>query len=114
MAFFAVAHFVCKLETVVCLDALNGICKLFYHMLQELSGRISDLLLECFQVTEPAVFINERILIILFSSCLSNQACTGDTFHINLDSLPRILHLFIRFRNIFWVWQFDGFPADPA
>ena len=60
--FLAVAHFVCKLEAVVCLDALNGIWKLFYHMFQELGGRICALLLECFQVTEPAVFINERII----------------------------------------------------
>ena len=35
-------------------------------------------------------------------------------FHINLDSLSRILHLFIRLRNIFGVWQFDGLPTDPA
>ena len=33
MAFFAVTHFVCKLEAVVCLGALNGIRKLFYLML---------------------------------------------------------------------------------
>ena len=49
--FLAVAHFVCKLEAGVCLGALNGIWKLFYHMLQELGGRIGALLLECFQVT---------------------------------------------------------------
>ena len=53
-------------------------------------------------------------MIILFPSYLSNQACTGNIFHINLDSLPQILHLFIRFRNIFWLWQFDGLPVDPA
>ena len=105
--FLAVAHFVCKLETVVCLDTLNGIWKLFYCMFQELGGRIGALLLECFQVTEPAVFINER-MIIFFSSCLSNQAYTGNIFHINLDFLPQIRHLFIRF------WQFDGFPVNPA
>ena len=35
-------------------------------------------------------------------------------FHVNLDSLPRMLHLFIRFRNILRVWQFDGIPADPV
>ena len=64
--FLAVAHFVCKLEAGVCLGALNGIWKLFYHMLQELCGRIGALILECFQVTEPTVFINERVLIILF------------------------------------------------
>ena len=64
--FLADAHFVCKLEAVVCLDALNGIWKLSYHMLQELCGRIGALILECFQVTEPTVFINERVLIILF------------------------------------------------
>ena len=72
--FLAVAHFVCKLEAVVCLDALNGIRKLFYNILYKLGRRIGALLLECFQVAEPAVFVNERILIILFSSCLSNQA----------------------------------------
>ena len=112
--FLAVSHFVGKLKSVVCLDTLNGIRELFYHMLDKLGGRIGALLLEGFQIPKAAVLINESILIILFSRRIPNQTYTWNIFHIYLNSLSGILHLLIRFRNIFGVWKLDRLTIDPA
>ena len=72
------------------------------------------MLFKGFQIAKTAVLIYEGVLIILFSCRVTNQTNTCNIFHIYLDSLTRILHLFIRLCNIFLVWQFDGFSIDPA
>lgn len=112
--FLTVAHFVGKLKSIIRLDTFNGIRKLFYHMLDKLGGRIGTLLLEGFQIPKPAVLVDESILIIFFSRCLSNQTGAGHIFYVYLDSLPGILHFLIWFRNIFGIRKLDGFAADPT
>lgn len=111
--FLTVAHFICKLKPIICLDALNGIGELLYHMLDKLGGRVSALLPERLQIAEAAVFIDEGILIKLLSCCLSDQTRTWDIFHIDLDFLPRILHFLIRFLYILGIRELGGFAVDP-
>lgn len=63
--------------------------------------------LKGFQITRPAVFVGEGILVetTLFGSG-TNQAALGDEFDVDLHPPAEILHLFIRLRDIFWIWQF--------
>ena len=75
---------------------------------------VGAVLFKGFQIAKTAVLIYEGTLIILFSCRVTNQANAWNIFHIYLDSLTRILHLFIRFCNVFRVWQFDGVSVDPA
>lgn len=105
-----VCHFVCKFRPIVCLDAFNGKRKFFYHMLNKLSGRIGALLLECLKISEPAIFIYKSILVIFLLRRFSNKANLWNIFHINLYSLPWILHFLIRFWDIFRIWQFYWVP----
>ena len=74
-------------------------------MLDKLSGRIGAVFLKCFQITETAVFVDEGVLIPLCTRFLPDNADTRDEFNVDLNSLTWILHLFVGFRDIFWIWQ---------
>ncbi len=110
----AVAHLVGKFKTIVCLDALNGIREFLHYMLQKLCGRVCALFFERFEITESAVFVNEGILIVFLPGSFSHKAGRWNIFHIDLASLSGIVHLFVRFWNVFGVGQFYGFPVDTA
>ncbi len=105
---------VCKLGAIVCLDALNSIRKAFHTMLNELRGRIRIMLFEGFQVTKTAVFINECVLVViaavLFSilNGITDQAGSGDVFHIDLNLLSGIVCFFVLFGNVLWIWQLNS------
>ena len=53
--------------------------------------------LKSFKVAEAAVFIDESVLIVLRSFFLSSNTALRDKFHVDLDALAWILHLFVRF-----------------
>ena len=55
---------------------------------------------EGLQIAESAVFVNEGILIPLCPRFLTHDTHFRNIFHIDLDSLTRVLHLFVRFRDI--------------
>lgn len=76
-------------------------------MLKKKHGGIGAAFLKSLQITKTTVFVNEGILIPLCSRLLAYDTCLGNILHINLHSLPWILHLFIRFRDVFRVWQLD-------
>ena len=69
------------------------------------------MILECFQIAKTAVFINECILVvipaILFGilCCSANETRSRNILDVDLDALPRILHLFVRFWRVFWIWE---------
>lgn len=63
------------------------------------------MLLKGFHKAPAGVFVDCRILIELLSFCLINETDGGDELHIDLDPLPRILHLLIRLRNVFGIWR---------
>ena len=64
------------------------------------------MLLKGFYEAPAGVFINSSILIKLLSLCFVYKTNRRYKFHINLDTLSRILHLFIRFRNVLWIGRF--------
>ena len=101
---------ICELRTVVCLNTLNCIGELLNTMFDKFSRRIGAVFLECFQVTKTAEFVNEGILIIttgLFGvlNSSSDQAGAWHILDVDLNSLARILHLFVLFGNIFGICQ---------
>ena len=65
--------------------------------------------LEGLQIAKTAVFINKSVLIVVTAALLSircgfsNKACRRNIFHIDLNLLTGIPHLFIRLWNIFRV-----------
>ena len=103
-----------EFSAVVRLDALDGKGELFDHMSQENSGGIGAVFLEGFYITEAAEFIQKGILIPLGRFWLADNAGLRHEFHIDLHPLAGILHLFVGFRRILGVWQFDGHsPSFP-
>ena len=70
--------------------------------------------LEGFQIAEAAELIDECVLIEFLSFSFPNKTGSGNIFDINLSSLPRILHLFIRFRLLFWIGQLDRLATDAT
>ena len=85
-----------KLCTVIRLDTFNRQREYFYEMLQKDSGRIGVMLLEGLHIAPAGILIYSSILEELFSNDLAVfQTGRGDKFHINLNPLSRILHLFI-------------------
>ncbi len=61
---FGVVHSVCELGAVIRLDALDHIRELLHAMPDKLSGRIGSVFLERLKVAKPAVFVDERELVI--------------------------------------------------
>ena len=109
-----VSHLICKFKPIICLNTLNSIGEFFHYMFQKLCGGIGALLLECFKITEAAVFVDEGILIEFLSGSFSHKAGSGNIFHINLSPLSRIFHFFIRFGNVFGIGQFYRLPVNTA
>ena len=72
------------------------------------------MLIEGFQITEPAVLVNEGVLIELLSLCFTDKAGCRNKFDIDLTSLPWILHLLVRFYLLFGIGKLDGLAIDPA
>ena len=110
----AIAHLVGKFKTVICLDTLDCVGKLFYNVLEKLRGRVSAVLLKGFQIPETVVFINESVLIPPGAVLLTDNTGLRDEFDVNLHTLTGILHLLVGFWDILWIWQLDRLAADPA
>lgn len=100
----AVTHPVGKLKTIICLDTLDRIEKLFYKVLEKLCGRVSAVLLKSLQIAETAVFLQESILTPLCAIFLSNDTGLRDEFDVDLHTLAGVLHLFVWFWDILWGW----------
>ena len=111
---FCAGHRIGKFRTIVRLDALYGIRKFLYHILQKLHRRICAVLFVSLEDPEAAVLVNEGILIIFLLCRFTYEAALWNKFHINLAFLTRMCHLFVRFRDVFRIWKLDRLTVNPT
>ena len=70
------------------------------------------MLLKSLHKAPAGVFIKGSVLEELLSDHMAvDQTGRGDKFHIDLDTLSRVVHLLIRLGDIFGVWRMDGHDA---
>ena len=118
--FPAVPHLICKLKSVICLNAFYDVWELLYYVFQENGRGICVFFLESLQITKTAIFINKGVLVVVTTALFSilygcsNKTRRRNIFHIDLNLLTGIPHLFIKLWNIFRVWQLDWSTSDPA
>ena len=62
--FLTVPHLVCKLKSVICLNAFYGIWELLHYVFQKNSRGICVFFLESLQITKTAVFVNKGVLVV--------------------------------------------------
>lgn len=107
-----------KLSAVVGLDTFNEIRELFHNMAQKNGGGIGAVLLKSLYIPESAVLIQEGILKPLRRLLLVHNTSLRNEFHIDLNTLAGILHLFVGFGNILGVWRFyrhsAAFPQETV
>lgn len=90
-----------KFSSIIGLNAFDRTRKGFYQMFYKLGGRIGAVLLKCLYETPTGVLVNSCILKKLFSDHLGVfQTGRRDKFHIDLNPLSGMIHLFIGFRDV--------------
>lgn len=72
-------------------------------MIKKQSGTVGTVFLKGFDVSISGEFIYGGVLIELFAFCIPYDTRRRNEFDINLNPLPGIEHLFIRFRDILWI-----------
>ena len=94
-----------ELHAVVRLDTLYLEGECFQEHFEELHGRICALFLESGDKAIAGIFINGGVLeeMLFHDLRISRDTDRRDDFYVYLHSFPRIMHLFIGFRNIFGV-----------
>lgn len=101
-----------KLRPIIRLDALNGERERFYKVIHKLCGGKGAVLLKGFHKTPPGILINGGVLEKLLPNNFAVfKAGGGDEFHIHLDTLAGIVHLFIGLRDVFRIWRMDSHDA---
>lgn len=95
-----------EFSTVVCLNTLNRQRECFDQMLQKHAGKAGIMLLEGFYKSPAGELISGNVEELFFDALTVLQTGGGNEFYVNFDMLPRIIHLLIRFRNVFWIWRF--------
>lgn len=97
-----------KFCAVIRLDAFNGKRECFYQMFYEHGRGIGIMFLKGFHEAPSGILVNSGILEELFSNHFTvHKAGRGDKFDVHLNALSGIVHLFVRFRNIFGIWWLD-------
>lgn len=90
-----------KFSSIIGLDAFDRTREGFYQMFYKLSGRIGAVLFECLHEMPSGRFVNDRVLEEMFSDHLGIFQTGGrNKFYINLYPMFRIIHLFIRFKDV--------------
>lgn len=92
-----------KFLTVVCLDTFNGARKGFNEMIQKQCRGMGAVFFKSLHETPSGILINSSVLIKMISFGFLYKADRRDKFHVDLDALSGMVHLFIRFWNILWV-----------
>ena len=104
-----------KLWPIVRLDAFNGKGERFHQVFHEHGGGISAVFLKGLHKPPPGVLVNGGVLEKMLADNLTvDEAGRGDKFHINLDTLSRVIHLLIGLWDIFRVGRMDSHNALPA
>lgn len=96
-----------ELLTVVRLDTFNGARKGFDEMIQKQGRGMGTVFFKSLHETPSGILINGSVLIKMASFGFVYKADRRDKFHIDLDALSGMVHLFIRFWNILWVRRMD-------
>ena len=102
---------VCELGTVVSLETFDGEGKGFDQMFQEESGGIGIVFLEGFHKTPAGELIDCCVLKEILTYCLVDQTYSRDEFHVNLDTLTGVKHLFIGLGDILGIRRFHRHQA---
>ncbi len=104
-----------KFSSIIGLNAFDCTREGFHQMFYKLSGRIGAVLFKSLYETPAGVLVNSCVLEKLFSNDLGIfQTGRRNKFHINLDALPGIIHLFIRLRDVLWVRRmYSHNPLSP-
>lgn len=103
---------VCEFSAVIRLDALNGAGEGFHKMFHKQGGGISAVFLKGFHKAPPGKLIYGGILEELLPDHPAvDKAGRGDEFHIHLDTLSGMVHLFIGFGDILGVRGMDSHDA---
>ena len=63
------------------------------------------MLFKGFQIAKTAVFVEEGVLVELVLSCLAGEARERDELDVDLASLTGIVHLLVRFGDVFGIRQ---------
>ena len=97
---------------IIGLDALDRTGKGLHQMIYKLSGGIGAVLLKCLHKTPAGILIDGRVLEKLLSDHLGVfQTGRWNKFHINLEALSWMIHLFIGPRDVLWVRRM--YSHDP-
>ena len=93
-----------EFRSVIRLDTLNGQGKGFYQMIRKLSGGVGIVLFKGLYKAPAGKLINGSILKKMFSNDFTVLEADGrNKFHIDLDPLPGMIHLFIGLWDILWI-----------
>ena len=103
-----------KLRAIISLDAEDLKWSSFDQMFQKDSRGVRTVLLKSFQIAPAGKLVDCSILVELFTFCIPNDTGFWYKLHIDLNSLARKVHLFVRFWNIFRIWQLSRYLALTA
>ena len=101
-----------ELRSVVSLDTFNPAGECFDKVFHKLRGRIGAVFLKGFYKTPSGILVDGGILEELFPDHPAVfQAGGRNKFDIHLDTLSRIIHLFIRLGDVFGIRRMDSHHA---
>ena len=101
-----------KFGPVIGLDALNGAGKGFHKVIHKEGGGIGAVFLKGFHIAPSGILINGSILEELLTDHVTVYKAGGrDKFHIYLNTLSGILHLFVRLGDILGIRRMDSHDA---
>jgi hypothetical protein len=83
-------------------------------MFQKQRGTVGTVFLKSLQIPKATIFVDKSILVEFLLSRLTYKTDRGNILYVDLDPLPRILHLFIGFCNIFWIRKLYRHPTQAT
>ena len=101
-----------ELSAIVRLNAKNLERRSLDQVFQKLGGGIGAMLLKGFQIPPTGEFVNGSILVKLLTCGVSDDAGLWNKFHIDLNTLARKVHLFVRFWDVLGVWKLNSQLSD--
>ena len=101
----------CKFLSVVGLNTFYGAWKRLDEMFQKKHRRIGTVSFKGFHKTPSGMLVNSSILEKMLSFGFIYKADRRNEFDINLNTLTRIMYLFVRLSNIFGISRFKSHHA---
>lgn len=100
-----------KFLSVVRLNTFDRAGKSLYQMLKKEHGGIRAMLFKSLYKAPARELINGGVLIEMLSLSFIYETGRRDKFHVDLNPLTRMVHLFVRFRNIFGIRRLNSHYA---